>query len=143
MIYNYLYEKARQQRDDTFDLGVSMIDEQMKKRISGKCKLEVSAIGYGAMGLSHGYGPATDRHRSIALVMAAVERGVTFFDTAQIYGKENEEIVGEALELFRGKVIIATKWNELWKNSGDSSPALIEQKRWELFLAWALGAWEI
>src|SRR5436309_10108317 len=69
----------------------------MQKRKLGKSNLEVSAIGYGAMGLSHGYGPATDRQRAIPLVRAAAERGVTFFDTAQIYGAINEEIVGEAL----------------------------------------------
>jgi aryl-alcohol dehydrogenase-like predicted oxidoreductase len=80
----------------------------MKKRKLGD--LEVSAIGYGAMGLSHGYGPATDRQQAIALLRAAVERGVTFFDTAQIYGAENEEIVGEALAPFPGQVVIATKF---------------------------------
>ena len=72
--------------------------------------LEVSALGYGAMGLSHGYGPATDKQQAIALIKAAVERGVTFFDTAQIYGAENEEIVGEALAPFRNRVVIATKF---------------------------------
>src|SRR5439155_12743174 len=82
----------------------------MQKRKLGKRGLEVSAIGYGAMGLSHGYGPATDRQQAIALVRAAAERGVTLFDTAQIYGFENEEIVGEALARFRGKVVIATKF---------------------------------
>jgi aryl-alcohol dehydrogenase-like predicted oxidoreductase len=70
----------------------------MEKRTLGRSGLEVSAIGYGAMGLSHGYGPATDKQQAIALIRAAVERGVTFFDTAQIYGAVNEEIVGEALE---------------------------------------------
>jgi aryl-alcohol dehydrogenase-like predicted oxidoreductase len=82
----------------------------MKKRKLGNSGLEVSAIGYGAMGLSHGYGPATDKQQAIALVREAFERGVTFFDTAQIYGAENEEIVGEALEPFRGQVAIATKF---------------------------------
>ncbi|QWV97954.1 aldo/keto reductase [Geomonas nitrogeniifigens] len=81
----------------------------MQKRILGR-SLEVSAIGYGAMGLSHGYGPATDREAAVALVRAAAERGVTFFDTAQIYGTENEEIVGEALAPLRGQVVIATKF---------------------------------
>lgn len=75
----------------------------MHKRKLGGSGPEVSALGYGAMGLSHGYGPATDRQQAIALIRAAVERGVTFFDTAQIYGAENEEIVGEALEPFRGR----------------------------------------
>lgn len=82
----------------------------MQKRNLGNSGLEVSAIGYGAMGLSHGYGPATDKQQAIALVRAAFERGVTFFDTAQIYGAENEEILGEALEPFRGQVVIATKF---------------------------------
>lgn len=82
----------------------------MQKRKLGKSGLEVSAIGYGAMGLSHGYGPPTDKQQAIAFVRAAAERGVTFFDTAQIYGFENEEIIGEALEPFRGDVVIATKF---------------------------------
>jgi aryl-alcohol dehydrogenase-like predicted oxidoreductase len=82
----------------------------MKTRKLGHSGLEVSAIGYGAMGLSHGYGPATDRKDAVALIRAAVERGVTFFDTAQIYGAINEEIVGEALEPFLGQVAIATKF---------------------------------
>jgi aryl-alcohol dehydrogenase-like predicted oxidoreductase len=82
----------------------------MKKRTLGRSGLEVSSIGYGAMGLSHGYGPAVARQQAIALVRAAFERGVTFFDTAQIYGAENEEIVGEALEPFRGRAVIATKF---------------------------------
>ena len=82
----------------------------MQKRKLGKSGLEVSALGYGAMGLSHGYGTATDKPQAIALVRAAFERGVTFFDTAQIYGAENEEIVGEALAPFRSQVVIATKF---------------------------------
>ena len=82
----------------------------MQKRKLGKSGLEVSAIGYGAMGLSHSYGSATDRQQAIALIRAAVERGVTFFDTAQIYGAVNEEIVGEALGPFRGQVVIGTKF---------------------------------
>jgi len=81
----------------------------MQKRILGN-HLEVSAIGYGAMGLSHGYGPATEKQQAIALIRAAAERGVTLFDTAQIYGAENEEIVGEALAPLRGQVVIATKF---------------------------------
>src|SRR5438067_5441872 len=82
----------------------------MQQRKLGTSGLEVSAIGYGAMGLSHGYGPATDHRQAVALVRAAAERGVTLFDTAQIYSFENEEIVGEALEPFRGQVVIATKF---------------------------------
>jgi aryl-alcohol dehydrogenase-like predicted oxidoreductase len=82
----------------------------MQKRTLGKNGLQVSEIGYGAMGLSHGYGPASDREQAIALVRAAFDRGVTFFDTAQIYGAVNEEIIGEALEPFKNQVVIATKF---------------------------------
>ncbi len=82
----------------------------MRKRALGRNGVEVSSIGYGAMGLSHGYGPATARQQAIKIVRAAFERGVTFFDTAQIYGAENEELVGEALAPFRGQVVIATKF---------------------------------
>src|ERR1700694_290764 len=82
----------------------------MEKRKLGTNGLDVSAIGYGAMGLSHSYGRATEKQQAIPLIRAAVERGVTFFDTAQIYGAVNEEIVGEALEPFRGQVVIATKF---------------------------------
>lgn len=86
----------------------------MQRRQLGNNGLDVSAIGLGCMGLSFGYGPATDRKEAIALIRAAVERGVTFFDTAQVYGPwTNEDVVGEALEPFRGRVAIATKfgWN--------------------------------
>ena len=76
----------------------------------GRTGPEVSAIGYGAMGLTHGYGPAIERGQAVALIRAAVERGVTLFDTAQIYGGENEEIVGEALQPYRGRAVIATKF---------------------------------
>ena len=73
--------------------------------------LAVSPLGLGCMGLSYGYGPAVDRHQAIALIHAAVDRGVTFFDTAQVYGPyTNEELVGEALAPFRGNVVIATKF---------------------------------
>ena len=82
----------------------------MHTRSLGSSGLEVSALGYGAMGLSHGYGPPTDKQDAIALLRAAFDRGVTFFDTAQIYGAANEAIVGEALEPFRGQVVIATKF---------------------------------
>jgi aryl-alcohol dehydrogenase-like predicted oxidoreductase len=82
----------------------------MEKRILGNGGLEVSALGLGCMGLSHGYGPAVDKDAGIALIRAAVERGVTFFDTAQIYGAANEEMVGEALQPFRDRVVIATKF---------------------------------
>jgi aryl-alcohol dehydrogenase-like predicted oxidoreductase len=81
----------------------------MKKRKLGK--LEVSALGFGCMGLSFGYGPATEKQQAISMIRAAFERGVTFFDTAEAYGPYlNEEVVGEALEPIRDKVIIATKF---------------------------------
>jgi aryl-alcohol dehydrogenase-like predicted oxidoreductase len=83
----------------------------MQKRKLGKSNLEVSAIGLGCMGLSHGYGPAVDKPQGLSLIRAAVERGVTFFDTAEIYGPfTNEELVGEALAPFRDRVVIATKF---------------------------------
>jgi aryl-alcohol dehydrogenase-like predicted oxidoreductase len=83
----------------------------MQKRTLGKSKLEVSAIGLGCMGLSFGYGPAVDKHEGISLIRAAVERGVTFFDTAEVYGPyANEEMVGEALTPLRDQVMIATKF---------------------------------
>ena len=83
----------------------------MQKRTLGKSGLEVSALGLGCMGLSFGLGPATDKPEAIALIRAAVERGVTFFDTAEVYGPYvNEELVGEALAPFRKDVVIATKF---------------------------------
>jgi aryl-alcohol dehydrogenase-like predicted oxidoreductase len=83
----------------------------MQKRKLGTSNLEVSAIGLGCMGMSFGYGPAGDKQEMISLIRAAVERGVTFFDTAEVYGPfTNEELVGEALAPFRGKVVIATKF---------------------------------
>lgn len=86
----------------------------MQKRKLGKSNLEVSAIGLGCMGMSFGYGPPQDRQEMISLIRAAVERGVTFFDTAEVYGPyTNEDLVGEALAPFRGQVVIATKFG--WK----------------------------
>ena len=83
----------------------------MQKRKLGKRNLEVSALGLGCMGMSQSYGPAPDKQDLIALIHTAVERGVTFFDTAQVYGPfTNEELVGEALAPFRGQVVIATKF---------------------------------
>jgi aryl-alcohol dehydrogenase-like predicted oxidoreductase len=83
----------------------------MQKRKLGKSNLEVSALGLGCMGLSFGYGPAVDKKDGIVLIRAAVERGVTFFDTAEVYGPyTNEELVGEALAPFRDQVVIATKF---------------------------------
>ncbi|MGH9615837.1 MAG: aldo/keto reductase [Acidobacteriaceae bacterium] len=83
----------------------------MQKRTLGKSNLEVSALGFGCMGLSFGYGPATEKERAISLIRAAFDRGVTFFDTAEAYGPfVNEEVVGEALAPFRNHVTIATKF---------------------------------
>jgi aryl-alcohol dehydrogenase-like predicted oxidoreductase len=83
----------------------------MQKRKLGNSKLEVSAIGLGCMGMTFSYGPPKDKQEMIALLRAAVERGVTFFDTAEVYGPfNNEELVGEALAPFRGHVVIATKF---------------------------------
>jgi aryl-alcohol dehydrogenase-like predicted oxidoreductase len=82
----------------------------VQTRRLGRTGPEVSAVGYGAMGLTHGYGPAIDRGQAIALIRAAADRGVTLFDTAQIYGAENEEIVGEALQPYRGRAVVATKF---------------------------------
>jgi Predicted oxidoreductases (related to aryl-alcohol dehydrogenases) len=83
----------------------------MQQRQLGRQGLTVSALGLGCMGLSYGYGPATEKQQAIALIRAAVERGVTFFDTAEIYGPFiNEDVVGEALAPVRDKVVIATKF---------------------------------
>ena len=83
----------------------------MKKRTLGKSGLEVSALGLGCMGMSYGYGPAPDKQEMISLLRAAVDRGVTFFDTAEVYGPfANEELVGEALATVRDRVVIATKF---------------------------------
>src|SRR6184192_3771364 len=83
----------------------------MKKRKLGKSRLEVSAIGLGCMGMSFGYGPPKDKQEMISLLRKAVELGVTFFDTAEVYGPfTNEELVGEALAPIREQVVIATKF---------------------------------
>src|SRR5258708_18076237 len=83
----------------------------MKKRKLGKSNLEVSAMGLGCMGLSFGYGHPVEKQAGISLIRAAVERGITFFDTAEVYGPfTNEELVGEALAPYRDKVVIATKF---------------------------------
>src|SRR5882762_5567565 len=104
----------------------------MQKRKLGKSNLEVSALGLGCMGMSYGYGPAADKQDMISLIRTAVERGVTFFDTAQAYGPfTNEELVGEALAPVRDQVVIATKFGfkfEDGKQSGlDSRPAHIRE----------------
>ena len=83
----------------------------MQKRKLGKSGLEVSEIGFGCMGMSFGFGPPKDKQEMIKLLHACVDRGVTFFDTAEVYGPFiNEELVGEGLAPFRGKVVIATKF---------------------------------
>src|SRR3989475_7930896 len=106
----------------------------MQKRKLGKTNLEVSAIGLGCMGMSFSYGPPKDKQEMTALLRAALERGVTFFDTAEVYGPfTNEELVGEALTPFREQVVIATKFG--WKldpNTGkqaglDSRPEHIKE----------------
>jgi aryl-alcohol dehydrogenase-like predicted oxidoreductase len=104
----------------------------MHKRQLGKSGLEVSALGFGCMGISFGYGPAIDRQQGISLIRAAVERGITFFDTAEAYGPfTNEELVGEALAPVRDQVVIATKFGFKFvagKQSGlDSRPAHIKE----------------
>jgi aryl-alcohol dehydrogenase-like predicted oxidoreductase len=106
----------------------------MKKRKLGKGDLEVSAIGLGCMGMSFGYGPPKDKQEMISLIRAAVERGVTFFDTAEVYGPlTNEELVGEALAPVRGQVVIATKFGFKIDSKGgpptgvDSRPSHIKE----------------
>ena len=98
----------------------------MQKRILGNSGLEVSALGLGCMGLSFGYGPATDKTQAISVIRTAFERGITFFDTAEVYGPfANEELVGEALAPFRDKVVIATKFG--------FKPSTPEETRWSGF----------
>jgi aryl-alcohol dehydrogenase-like predicted oxidoreductase len=105
----------------------------MQTRALGRSGLEVSALGLGCMGLSHGYGPPAEKKAAIALIRSAVDRGVTFFDTAEAYGPyANEELVGEALSPVRGKVVIATKFGFRFGPKGeqvgvDSRPAHIRQ----------------
>jgi aryl-alcohol dehydrogenase-like predicted oxidoreductase len=104
----------------------------MQKRRLGDSTLEVSALGLGCMGMSFGYGPAGDRQEMISLLRAAVERGVTFFDTAEAYGPfTNEALVGDALAPFRGQVSIATKFGFTFEPGGqrglDSRPAHIKE----------------
>jgi aryl-alcohol dehydrogenase-like predicted oxidoreductase len=105
----------------------------MQKRKLGQSNLEVSALGLGCMGMSYGYGPAADKQEMISLIRSAVERGVTFFDTAEAYGPfTNEALVGEALAPFRGEVVIATKFGFKLDPEGkqvglDSRPEHIRQ----------------
>ena len=104
----------------------------MQKRKLGKSNLEVSALGLGCMGLSYGYGPATDKQEAISLIRTAVDRGITFFDSAEAYGPfKNEELLGEALAPVRGQVVIATKFGFMFegdRQSGtDSRPEHIKE----------------
>src|SRR5882757_264783 len=107
----------------------------MKKRTLGRSGFEVSALGLGCMGMSSGYGPAADKQEMISLIRTAVDRGVTFFDTAESYGPfVNEELVGEALAPVRGRVVIATKFGHdidadtgKARNGMDSRPEHIRQ----------------
>jgi aryl-alcohol dehydrogenase-like predicted oxidoreductase len=105
----------------------------MEKRKLGKSNLEVSALGLGCMGLSYGYGPATDKQTAIKLIRTAFERGVTFFDTAEAYGPfTNEELVGEAVASFRDEVVIATKFGFTFEADGkltgtDSRPEHVKE----------------
>src|ERR1700732_960688 len=122
-------------------LGLSLGDERntpkgeaMQKRKLGKSNLEVSAIGLGCMGMSFSYGPPKDKQEMIALIRAGLERGVAFFDTAEVYGAyTNEELVGEALAPFRDQVVIATKFGfKIDPNTGkqaglDSRPTHIKE----------------
>src|SRR6266508_3041952 len=116
-------------------MAFSLNGEKMKKRKLGKTNMEVSALGLGCMGMTFAYGPPGDKQEMISLIRSAVERGVTFFDTAEVYGPfTNEELVGEALAPFRKQVVIATKfgfkpgskvesrWSDL-----DSRPERIKQ----------------
>jgi aryl-alcohol dehydrogenase-like predicted oxidoreductase len=104
----------------------------MQKRRLGKSNLEVSALGLGCMGMSFGYGPAADKQEMISLIRSAVERGVTFFDTAEAYGPfTNEELVGEALAPFKDQVVIATKFGFKFESGGqrglDSRPTHVKE----------------
>jgi aryl-alcohol dehydrogenase-like predicted oxidoreductase len=107
----------------------------MKKRKLGNCNLEVPTIGLGCMSMTGAYGAVVEKQEMISLIRAAVEHGVTFFDTAQVYGPfTNEELVGEALAPFRGQVVIATKFGFKFEHNGaprmvglDSRPEYIKQ----------------
>jgi aryl-alcohol dehydrogenase-like predicted oxidoreductase len=107
-------------------------EDEVEKRRLGKSGLEVSALGFGCMGISFAYGPAMDRQEGVRVIRAAAERGVTFFDTAEVYGPfTNEDLVGEALSPFRGQVAIATKFGFRFENGAvaglDSRPERIKR----------------
>src|SRR5437762_95473 len=112
-------------------LQASKEGDEMKKRKLGKSELEVSALGFGCMGLNYAYSHTIDKKESIALLHAAVDRGITFFDTAEMYGPyTNEELVGEALKPYRDRVVIATKFGiklQDGKQIQDSHPLRIRQ----------------
>src|SRR5271170_6224053 len=114
----------------------------MKKRILGKSGLEVSAIGFGCMGISFGYGQPMEKDAAIALIREAFESGVTFFDTAEAYGPfANEELVGEALAPIRDQVVIATKFGFKdgdSKTGMDSRPERIRQNRATFQCHWTI-----
>lgn len=100
----------------------------MQKRRLGKSNLEVSALGLGCMGLSYGYGPPVEKQEGISLIRAAVDQGVTFFDTAEVYGPfANEELVGEALAPVRDRVVIATKFGFSYKD-GKQEPGVLNSR---------------
>src|SRR6476659_1873500 len=93
----------------------------MQKRKLGNSGLKVSALGLGCMGMSFGLGPAADKKEMITLIRKAVEKGINFFDTAEVYGPfTNEELVGEALEPFKGQVVIATKFGHKPASNGEA-----------------------
>jgi len=101
----------------------------MQKRKLGKSNLEVSAIGLGCMGMSFNLGPAMDKKDGISLIRAAVERGVTFFDTAHVYGAfANEELVGEVLAPVRGQVVITTKFGFKFEHDGSPRSVGLESR---------------
>ena len=103
--------------------------ETMQKRKLGKSNLEVSALGLGCMGMSFGFGPPVDKKEGIALIRAAVERGITFFDTAEVYGPyTNEELVGEALAPFRDQVVIATKFGFRPASNGEARWSVLDSR---------------
>jgi aryl-alcohol dehydrogenase-like predicted oxidoreductase len=111
----------------------------MEKRILGKSELQVSALGLGCMGLSFGYGPATNKQDAINLIRKAFELGVTFFDTAEVYGPyDNEELVGEALKPFRNEVVIASKFGFRFDENGKQSGLNSEPKHIKSYVDAAL-----
>lgn len=105
------------------------METKTHKRTLGSGSLEVSALGLGCMGMSHGYGPAHDKKEMISLIRSAFERGITFFDTAEVYGPfTNEELVGEALEPIRDKVVIATKFGFKPADDGTARWSLLDSR---------------